>query len=203
MVLAVTVLAQRSIGMMGGYMIFDGLGSASARALSEGQGYMFSGCYTEGEVGELGVRGALSYVRRSVNLSAKANQSERWEELRLMNDFIMLSFDVRAPLGAKGVYLDIGPEFGAEVLEHRQGVTYYQGYGAAQADTMRLDDAVEERLRIRDIRLRIGISGDVPLKGKLSLLFGMHHLPGWTVWAREHGYSQIELRGSIGLAYRL
>jgi hypothetical protein len=192
--------AQYAFGVQGGPLFFDGMSEVAAKSLDHTRGFTIGAQLLEGAVGGTGFRAGLDLCFRSYDLQARDQLGSRMERLSVTSTLLQFSSEVRWPLNDDiGVYFDFGPVIGAEIHEKRSGVSYYTDTQASMADTIRYDGETESGFVIRDIRLRIGLSGMFPLSDGWSLTAGMHISPGVTTWAREHGYGTLDGQLRVGL----
>ena len=185
--------AQYAIGIQGGPLFFNGLSGSASKSLDHTGGFTFGAQLLEGGVGETGVRVELDLCQRTYDLIARQPGNSRMiEELRCAGSLVRFSMDVRWPISDElPVYFDLGPLIGAEVREKRKGIAYDGDLMYGRADAIVIDE-VETGFAIRDIRLRFGLSMEFPLSEEWRLTAGAHMGPGFTTWARDHGYLTLD-----------
>ena len=192
--------AQVAIGIQGGPLFFNGLSGSASKSLGHTGGFTFGAQLLEGGVGETGVRVELDLCQRTYDLLARSPEKS-WltEELRCASSLMRFSMDVRWPINEKvPVYFDLGPLIGVEVHEKRTGIVFNGDRTNGRADATVIDE-VETGFAIRDIRLRFGLSMEFPLSEEWRFTTGAHMGPGFTTWARDHGYLTLDGQLRVGV----
>lgn len=194
--------AQYALGLRTGPSTFIPLSSSGAKATESISGLVVGAALQLLPDEATGYRFALDHVTRVFDIDQVNGFTSRREKQSVRSMFIQLTSEVRFPLG-KGshVYFVFGPSIGAQVSEHRTGIAFYEGFRGS-ADTLFVDERTKG-LVINDIRLRLGISADLPITEMLYFNACLSMNPGWSDWFRSEGYMTVDAQVLVGLSYAL
>lgn len=153
-------------------------------------------------VGQGNFRFGLEWVQRSYNMDlfTSSGGDETHRKLDLRSSFVYFTMDAQLAL-ASGIpfYFDIGPMIGIQVHQRRQGISYH--YYRASTDTVVVDESAS-MFGIHDLRLHLGLSGDIPVGGRVRLMLSAGISPGWGDWAEGVSLFTLDEEFRIGVSLR-
>ncbi len=112
---------------------------------------------------------------------------------------IYFTADVQIALAKRmRLFFDLGPMLGVQVGQRRQGIRFSDF--PVYADTLHVDER-EAMFKLNDVRLHIGISGDIPVGEHLRIMLGAGLSCGHGNWAEEVPLFTIDEQVRAGVAW--
>lgn len=153
--------------------------------------------------GQGNFRFGLDWMRRSchTHLYSEVDGSYNLSELDLATDLVYFYSEAQIAL-AKGeaVYFDFGPMIGMQVHQRRRGMRY--ATDPYLSDPTPVDES-ETRFGIRDLRLRLGLSGDIKVGSRIRIMLKAAISCGWGNWAEEIPMFTLDEEVGVGMAWQL
>jgi len=138
---------------------------------------------------------SLDFLQRVFDLRQLNASGDRMELLRMRQSFLFLSTEVRWPLNAgSSVFFDLGPMIGAQISEKANGMDMPTGNYRDTIGPMPVDERTVGPLRIREVRLRLGPSVDIPVDPRLHLTGVVGIAPGWSDAYRGRGRFNVDVQ---------
>lgn len=152
-------------------------------------------------VGQGNFRFGLDWVQRSYQMDMVVGMGMRNRaQLDLVTEMLYFSADVQIAL-AKGLplFFDFGPMIGFQVGQRREGIRFSNF--PVLSDTLEVNER-EAMFRLNDVRLHIGISGDIPVGKHFRFMLSAGLSCGHGNWAEEVPLFTFEEQVRAGIAWR-
>ncbi len=196
----VDIRAQYFVGVHGGPLWLD----AAGYRVTNANAFDLGACLIQRTDEPIGYAAHIDWQRRQFRSQGyeAMTGSDRYFDLDMRVDMLAIGCDARIALNERRtVYFDLGPEFGIQFSEDKDGIAYTQVY--AFNDTITYHHASRSLFALHDVRFRAGLSGDVPLSQNVVVTFGLHGSIGGGNWVPGGPIVSLGLQASAGVLFAI